>query len=69
MKVCLNIETLQRERISKGLSQRGLSEAAGVSTIVINSMERKKSTPTPRTLKKICDALEIDVMDICTITN
>lgn len=52
MNISLDITKLQQVRLVKGYSQRELSKAAGISTIVVNSMERSQSIPRPSTLKK-----------------
>jgi len=67
MTLHIDIRELQKARISKGYSQRALARAAGVSSIVVNSLEQEKTTPRPNTLKKLCDALEVDIMEICRI--
>lgn len=68
MIVKIDIKELQQARIKKGFSQRGLARAAGVSALAINYLEQGKSTPRPNTLKKVCDALDIDILKICNIS-
>lgn len=67
MTMHIDVKELQRARISQGYSQRALARAAGVSSIVINNLEQGRGIPRPNTMKKICDALGIDVLKICQI--
>lgn len=46
-------------RISKGLSQRQLSEQAGLSISYLSYLERNRRDPTISTLVKIAKSLEI----------
>lgn len=68
MIVTIDVKGLQQARIKKGLSQRGLARAAGVSALAINYLEQGKSTPRPNTLKKVCDVLDVDILKICNVS-
>lgn len=68
MIVTIDRKKLQQARIKKGLSQRGLAQAAGVSALAINRLEQGSSTPRPSTLKKICDVLDVDILKVCNIS-
>ncbi len=68
MIVTVDRKKLQQARIKKGLSQRGLARVAGVSALAINRLEQGNSTPRPSTLKKICDVIDVDILEICNIS-
>ncbi len=68
MIVTIDRKKLQQARIKKGLSQRGLAQVAGVSTLAVNRLEQGSSTPRPSTLKKICDVLDVDILKVCNIS-
>ncbi len=68
MTVTVDRKKLQQARIKKGLSQRGLARVAGVSALAINRLEQGNSTPRPSTLKKICDVIDVDILEICNIS-
>lgn len=54
-------------RIKQGLSLRELSNIAGVNIAVISKLENGHSSPTPKTAKKITDALGIAFDEIFSI--
>ena len=54
---------LQELRINRGLSQRQLSERAGLSPGAVWSLEQRGSG-RPDTLKKIADVLEVRPVDL-----
>jgi len=61
----INVAKLRLARLSKGYSQATLAKMASVSILTINFIEAKKTKmPHPNTLKKICDVLGINVLDI-----
>ncbi len=68
MIVTVDRKKLQQARIKKGLSQRGLARVAGVSALAINRLEQGNSTPRPSTLKRICDVIDVDILEICSIS-
>jgi DNA-binding XRE family transcriptional regulator len=57
----------QEARLRKGLTQRALASKAGVTQSTVFSIENKKTTPTPTTVKKICKALEVNFDEIFNI--
>ena len=52
---------LKRRRIEAGLSLRGLAAAAGVSHDTVMEIEGGRRSPHPATVKKLADALGVDV--------
>lgn len=50
------IKTLRK---MKGISQKQLAEAAGISANALSSIERDEAWPTKTTINLICDALDI----------
>jgi len=68
MNISVNVEVIQKARLKKGYSQRELARKAGISSLAVNYMEQKKSIPRPKTLFKVCTALDLDVTQICEIT-
>lgn len=55
------ITVLRKARISKGISQKELSERTGISTGTLCRMEQYKLFPQHRTLMKISEALGVDL--------
>ena len=55
---------VRRLRIARGLSQRGLAEAAGLSRGAITSLERAKTQPRMRTVEAIAKALGVRVREL-----
>lgn len=68
MRITVNVGAIQKARLQKGYSQRELARKAGVSSLAVNYIEQQKSNPRPRTLQKICMALDLNVTDICEIS-
>lgn len=64
----INIQAIQKARLKKGYSQRALAKAAGVSSLAVNYLEQEKSIPRPKTLVKICLALDLDITKVCKIS-
>ncbi len=54
---------LRRVREAKGLSQRALARAAGVSNATVSLIENGRTDPSLGMLKRILDALETSVAD------
>ncbi len=69
MNIIVNVSKIQNARIKKGLSQRELARKAGISTLCVNYLEQKKSVPRPATIVKICNVLDLDIMDIYHISS
>lgn len=55
---------LAKVRRSKGFSQRALAEEAGVSPSSIYEIETGRRKPNPSTLRKLANALDVEVMDL-----
>lgn len=51
---------LRMLRYSKGLSQKELAKAIGVSQATVTSWEQGKSAPSMRAMKKLTDFYEVD---------
>ena len=61
MSLGLRIKTLHR---SKGLTQKKLSEIVDVSRIYIQSLESNRRLPSMKLLKRLAEALDVDVVDL-----
>ena len=57
----VNTAELKRLRMEAGLSLRGLAAAAGVSHDTVMDIEGGRRTPHPATVKKLADALGVNV--------
>ncbi len=57
------MESVRRMRREKGLSQRELADLAGVGQDSISGIETGKHEPHPRTLRKLAEALDVEVVD------
>src|SRR5829696_3747972 len=57
------VENVRRMRREKGLSQQELAGLAGVGQDSISAIETGKHEPHPRTLRKLANALEVEVAD------
>ena len=57
------MENIRRMRREKGLSQQELAELAGVGQDSISAIETGKHEPHPRTLRKLAQALDVEVAD------
>ena len=57
----VNTRELKRRRIEAGLSLRGLAAAARVSHDTVMEIEGGRRSPHPATVKKLADALGVDV--------
>lgn len=51
------VDRLVRARIERGLSQRGLARAAGLSGPFVSQIETGRRNPGPAAARKICEAL------------
>lgn len=59
------VVALEHIRRLRGLSQRELAEKAGVSPATVYELEvGKRPTPRPSTLRKLAEALEVEIADI-----
>jgi transcriptional regulator with XRE-family HTH domain len=57
------MESVRRMRREKGLSQQELADLAGVGQDSISAIETGKHEPHPRTLRKLANALGVEVAD------
>lgn len=58
---------IRQARISAGMSQRELADAAGISRSYMNDIEKRKGTGDGipfSTLRRIADGLNVDVTDL-----
>ena len=59
------VVALEHIRRLRGLSQRELAEKAGVSPATVYELEvGKRPTPRPSTLRKLAEALEVEISDL-----
>jgi transcriptional regulator with XRE-family HTH domain len=58
------MEQLARLRKLKGYSQRALAKESGVSPATIYELENGRRRPNPSTLRKLAQALEVEVADL-----
>jgi transcriptional regulator with XRE-family HTH domain len=57
------VETLREFRRQKGWSQKDLAEASGIGQDTISGIERGQHEPRPSTLRKLAEALDVEVAD------
>jgi len=57
------VETLREFRRQKGWSQKDLADESGVGQDTISGIEKGRHEPRPSTLRKLADALEVEVAD------
>jgi transcriptional regulator with XRE-family HTH domain len=57
------VEALRNLRRSKGLSQKDLAVASGVGQDTISGIESGRHEPRPSTLRKLANALDVEVAD------
>ncbi len=57
------MEELKRLRRSKGLTQQELAKQSGVSQYTITEVETGRREPRPSTLRKLAEALDVEVAD------
>lgn len=55
------VNLIKTTRVSRGLSQRELSELSGISTTSISKIENHGVTPRITNLLKLCSVLGIDI--------
>jgi transcriptional regulator with XRE-family HTH domain len=60
----VDVDKLKELRIDRGLSQRRLSELAGVSNTTIWHIERGDYNASPATLKKLADVLGVRASEL-----
>lgn len=60
-------KALLRVRLSKGMTQREVGEAAGFAVSYISRIENNRVQPTMRTLSRLAEALDTPVSGIFTI--
>lgn len=64
-----NATEFKRILMEKGFSYRSLAEVAKLSYVSINDIANEKKRPTPKTAKRICEALDLEFQDIFFIVN
>jgi transcriptional regulator with XRE-family HTH domain len=57
------VDTLKEYRRQKGLSQKDLADASGVGQDTISGIESGRHEPRPSTLRKLAEALDVQVAD------
>ena len=60
-------KAIQRIRLDKGMTQRAVSERAGLAVSYVSRIENDRVQPTMKTMKSIAGALEIPVSRIFAI--
>ena len=68
MEIKINRKKLIEARYANGLSVLQLSKKAGVAYLTAMNVEKGKTPPIPSTIQKICDALDVRVEDVVTIS-
>lgn len=63
----LNGKKIALYRMKRGLSLKALSELSGIDSGTINRLEHGKASPRPRTVKSLCEALEVPFEELFTI--
>ena len=56
--------SLKEHRLTRGLSHRALGSLAGVSNKTLSDVELGKVTPKLRTIRRLCDALAVEPMEV-----
>lgn len=68
MQYTVDIRKIQEARLNKGLTQSELARCAGLTTASISFIETGRvKKPSPRTIKRISEVLDLNVMDICKL--
>ena len=67
MKIICRSKELETIRVKKGYSRYSLSIKAGLSKLAVSRIEKGEVTPTPKSAKKICDALNVEFDEIFSI--
>ncbi|MFW6105687.1 MAG: helix-turn-helix transcriptional regulator [Chloroflexota bacterium] len=60
-----NLKRLRQQRV---LSLTDLARLSGVNRITINRIENGKQKPLPRTIRKLAEALQVEVEDLANAT-
>lgn len=60
-------DLIKRLRITNGYSIRGFGIKTGLNPVTIQNLEGQKTSPTPSTAKKICNALGVKFDDLFEI--
>lgn len=58
---------IKKQRICKGMTQIDLAKATNISVGAVHYLETGKTTPSPKTLKRICDELGLMVEDVMEV--
>lgn len=62
-----NSQAIRRGRLAKGLTQAELADKVGLSRQAIWLIESDRNGVRPPTLRKIADALDVDVADLAVL--
>lgn len=60
----MNILRLKEILLERGMTGKDLSEQVGVSTVAISNIVSGNSFPKPELLKKIAEALDVDIREL-----
>lgn len=63
----INFKKIIVARLKNGMSRKELASKSGTSIWVVSNFERGKTVPKPKTLKKICEELNLKVEEIISI--
>ena len=64
MDYTIDTQRIKRQRISNGMTLRDLGRIAGISYVAVCNVESGKTLPHQKTIRKICEALEIPLNEI-----
>ena len=67
MKLVINRRKLEEARLENGFTVKMLAEKSGVSQSVISALINRNGIPRFGTIKKIADALGVNVLDIASV--
>lgn len=62
-------EKLKRIRTEKGLSYKELAKLSGVTATEISALELGERNPSPKTIRKLSDALDCDYSELYDSAN
>lgn len=65
MDYSINAKKMRQQRILQGMSVTELATNSGVTRLSIYKIEQEKVLPRPKTLKKLCTALGLEVREVC----
>ena len=68
MVISINRKRLIEERLKQGYSIAELSRLTGVAPVTISGAENGRRTPRPAPMRKLAEALKLDISDVYTIS-